>query len=518
MGHFTERIKKITVFLVAAVVSVSCFCGCSTKYNDRGDGMKIDITDERNVEKVITDRKFKKPELQENNGSFTITALFKDHMVLQANMAGRIWGNYWGYDETAWIALEIKNDKTGRGKTFYGETDKNGDFEIWFSPFDYGGPYTVTLYDKDGNSVEYADVLFGEVFVLGGQSNMGWAIGQCYDKTTEKLLYQDIIDSSYNDDLRAMLVWPVSSKKNVDYLSSARPWTCASPESIPEWSACGYFFGKRLNELFNVPVGLVGACMGGTPISAWNTTGEWYMGVVNPVKRLVVRGVCWYQGEGDYSHYAERLEALIAEWRSEFENPNLYWAAVEMPRHISDEQWALCRDEVSKLNGKVDKYTSCTTLDTGLYPEWTAEGDPLNGDGIHPYEKLKVGERLADAAAQDFYGAKGTWRAAYMTEATRSGNKITFKFDNVGDGLTLVGKNGFMVKSGNDFTSVEPKLIDKNTVEIDISGIEGATAVWYGIKNYRGEGITRCADSVCVYNTKDGEAAYPAQQFRMDLS
>jgi hypothetical protein len=189
-----------------------------------------------------------------------------------------------------------------------------------------------------------------------------------------------------------------------------------------------------------------------------------------------------------------------------------------MPRHISDEQWALCRDEVSKLNGKVDKYTSCTTLDTGLYPEWTAEGDSLNGDGIHPYEKLKVGERLADAAAQDFYGAKGTWRAAYMTEATRSGNKITFKFDNVGDGLTLVGKNGFMVKSGNDFTSVEPKLIDKNTVEIDISGIEGATAVWYGIKNYRGEGITKCADSVCIYNTKNGETAYTSQQFKVELA
>ncbi|MBQ3848467.1 MAG: hypothetical protein II748_06420, partial [Clostridia bacterium] len=489
MQKIAASISKTVCLTLAAVMLGVCFSGCSkkeNKYNNGVNGMKISIVDERNVEKVITEKKFKKPKLDDNGGSFTITRVFADHMVLQANMAGRIWGNYWGKEETSWVALEIKDDNSGKAQTYYAETDIKGDFELWFSPYDYGGPYTLTLYDKEGHSLQYTDVLFGEVYVLGGQSNMGWTVGQCYGKTTSELYYRDIIDNCTNYDVRSMLVWPVSSAKPVDDLSSARLWQCASPEEILGWSATGYFFARRLNELYNVPVGVISACMGATPISAWRTTGEWYMGVVNPVKRLVVRGVCWYQGEGDYLKYGERLEELIAEWRSEFQNPNLYWAAVELPRNASDEQWALCRDEVSGLNGKVEKYTSCTTLDTGLFPEWAAEGDNLNTQGEHPYEKLKVGERLADAAAQDFYGAEGTWKAPYMTEATRSGDKITFRFDNVGDGLKLVGKNGFMVKSGTKFTTVEPKLIDKNTVEIDISGIDGATAVWYGIKNYRG--------------------------------
>lgn len=68
---------------------------------------------------------------------------------------------------------------------------------------------------------------------------------------------------------------------------------------------------------------------------------------------------------------------------------------------------AQSREEVKSLKAVVDRYTYCVTLDTGLFPEFKAEGDTLNDDGIHPYDKLAVGTRLADAAAKDFYGGGG---------------------------------------------------------------------------------------------------------------
>lgn len=78
-------------------------------------------------------------------------------------------------------------------------------------------------------------------------------------------------------------------------------------------------------------------------------------------------------------------------------------------RYINETAWAQSREEVKSLKAVVDRYTYCVTLDTGLFPEFKAEGDTLNDDGIHPYDKLAVGTRLADAAAKDFYGAEGLW-------------------------------------------------------------------------------------------------------------
>ena len=82
-------------------------------------------------------------------------------------------------------------------------------------------------------------------------------------------LYQKEIDSSANDNLREMLVWPVSSTEPVKKLDSCRQWQGISPSSVVNVSAVGYFFGQKLQEELKVPVGLVSSCMGATSLSTW---------------------------------------------------------------------------------------------------------------------------------------------------------------------------------------------------------------------------------------------------------
>ena len=462
-------------------------------------------------------------------------------MVLQSGRRGRIFG--FSPEPASEIIIEFENGQ-GKSEVYSGCSDDNCCFEIWFGAHGCGGPYRLTVRDNLGNSVAFDNVLFGEVFLLGGQSNMGWALNQCYDGSVKNLLYKEEIASSANDSIRCMLVWPEASKEPVDFLESTRSWEAAKPETVPFWSACGYFFGKRLNELLNVPVGLIHACMGGTPIEAWQTEGEWYKGVVNPVKKLALRGVCWYQGEGDPAGYGERLERLIMSWRREFENPELFWAAVSLPRHIDEEKWFLSRRETEKLYGRVENYTYCVTVDTGLYPEWTAEGDTLNGDGIHPYDKESVGRRLAEAVAADLYKLPGIYKAPKLrkTDYNADIGEIKLTFENCGSGLIMKGDRGFEVDFGEGFVPCVPVFVSengpienapienasignapiknapmenaliKNTLIIKVNGDKPA-AVRYGYKNFRGPEAKSPADSVCVYS-KEG---IPAEDFLIKL-
>ena len=480
--------------------------------------MDIKLTDNHdyNAYKVILDKKFNVPEIKKENTAFVISAIYNDHMVLQANVTCRIFGQYSG--DSKYVAAVLRHEEGGEVRTFYSE-NINGEFEIWMSPTGYGGPYTLTIIDEAGCCVVFSDVLFGEVFVMGGQSNMGWSMSQCYDGTASKLYYQDIIDNSANDNVRYMQVYPNESDVPVEYLSSCITWIAASSKCVVNQCAVPYFFARRLNELYNVPVGVVVACMGATHISTWTIGGRWYNGVVKPVTRMTVRGVCWYQGEGDPENYGQRLAELISMWRSEFENPSLYWAAVQLPRYINWEGYARSREEVKKVADIVDKYTYCVTLDTGLYPEWVAEGDPFNDDGVHPYQKEEIGSRLAEIVAGDFFGAPGVWSSPYMERVCKTENgTVDVTYKNVGEGLVLAGSYGFEVADGDGtYYDATPHLVGKDKIVLSCRATEDIKKVRYGYKNKRGEQVHSCAESVCVYNSKDGRhPAYPGEQFETE--
>lgn len=548
-----RRLSKVVLLLamIASMLISSAGCGSSPPRKNNATPMNknegdinmpkdvkpISIVNNTHAGKIVETATFSLPDKpKENAARFTISPAISTGMVLQANMPVRVWGKY---AEDVKIAAKLIEIKSNTAKIFYGEVT-NGWFEIYIGPTNYGGPYSLELITEDGYRHTFEDILFGEVYLLGGQSNMGWSVGQCYDGSTSKLLYQNIIDQSENDNIRHFLVWPKNSTTPIDELkqNEARPWTSVGPDNIKDVSAVGYFFAKEINEKYNIPVGIVACCMGGTSIYTWfppedadrlafdssKTPSIWYNAMVHPLRKMTVRGALWYQGEGHGEGYGELLADLVTDWRRVFDTPEMYFATVQLPRYIDESTYFISREEHKKATTLVNNMTYSVNIDTGLYPENKAEGDTLNDDGIHPYDKEAVGTRLAHAVMGKFYAAEGIWRGPVLESAKIEDGKATLLFSGTGSGLALTGELPGFELCGEDgiYYDAIPSLITDTKVVLTCEEVSTPVMARYGYKNKSSlitKPITSCAQSVSLYNTKGPEKsiAYPAEQFLVEI-
>ena len=110
----------------------------------------ITLVDDQNSDKVMTEKPFETPAFKGNENIFTLSAIYSDHMVLQANMNCRIFGKYAG--EGNQVAACLEQVSTGEKRTFYGAVDDAGEFEIWLGATGYGGPYTSPFLTPRGTA------------------------------------------------------------------------------------------------------------------------------------------------------------------------------------------------------------------------------------------------------------------------------------------------------------------------------------------------------------------------------
>lgn len=185
-----------------------------------------------------------------------VSPLFGDHMVMQRGKPNRIWG---------WTkAGEEVRVKVGE-QSAQAKAGPDGRWEVAIQPPPVGGPYTMTI---DGpQKAEFRDVLVGDVWLCGGQSNMEMGMTQVQNAPSE-------IKAGDQPQIRLFLV-----RNRVSYVLSAVPegaWRVCSPEALAAggwggFSAVGYYFGRALQRELNVPIGLVQACVGGTPAESWTS-------------------------------------------------------------------------------------------------------------------------------------------------------------------------------------------------------------------------------------------------------
>lgn len=175
--------------------------------------------------------------------------LISDGMILQRDTEVKIWG--WAASgETVNLKFLSQNYKT--------KADKKGNWSIIIPAQKAGGPYTMEV-----NDIQINDVLFGDVWLCSGQSNMELPIRRVLD------LYQEEVQSVNNPNIRHFRV-PirydfVEAKDDLD----GGTWQMTNPESILEFSAVAYFFAKELYDKYNVPIGLINSSVGGSPAEAW---------------------------------------------------------------------------------------------------------------------------------------------------------------------------------------------------------------------------------------------------------
>lgn len=225
------------------------------------------------------------------------------------------------------------------GHTVTTEADTQGVWQVTIPALEASSRNRTMEIRSGGEAVTIRDILVGEVWLAGGQSNMAFKVrGMEFD---DRLAL--IRDADYSDIRCYYRANVVSGGKLLD--TSDRPWSGAYGRNIYDWSAVAYLFARELHRELGVPVGIVNCSHGGSTAEAWISpeafasdpalkaaVGKVYDGIGSHYKNpsvlyekmlarfrgLTVRGVIWYQGESNGyfpEQYATLFPGLIADWR-----------------------------------------------------------------------------------------------------------------------------------------------------------------------------------------------------------
>ena len=178
--------------------------------------------------------------------------LISDGMILQRDAKLKIWG--WSSPGES-IAISFKN------KTFKTVADNVGNWQLILPPQKAGGPFTMKI--KGKNQINISDILIGDVWLCSGQSNME------HQMSLHSVLYADEIARANYKEIRQFKVPNTINFQQPQKDLPGGVWKWANPQDVLAFSAVAYFFAKDIYEKYKVPVGIINASWGGTPIEAW---------------------------------------------------------------------------------------------------------------------------------------------------------------------------------------------------------------------------------------------------------
>lgn len=463
-----------------------------------------------------------------------LPALFGDHMVLQRDQENRIWG---------WADPEEQVEVSIADQSAAATADENGRWSVTLGPLEVGGPYKLEIVGK--NTIEFDDVLVGEVWVCSGQSNMQWPVAAANDPDLESL-------TAHYPQIRLITVPQYGIQTPQEDFEGQ--WELCTPESVVDFSAVGYFFGRQLHQTLGVPIGLIDNSWGGSSAEAWvrrdlfqsdpqyqqllarwdeeeskpeaqEQTGqyeqaqaEWneaniaakkegrqppqrpakpggqlfgqhrpgnlYNGVLKPILGYGIRGVIWYQGESNASRayqYRHLFPLMIQSWRDE-------WGQNGFPFYWV--QLADFQDETPEPGDSA--WAELREAQTMAMAKLSNTGQAVITDlgeahDIHPKNKQDVAKRLARWALAQVYGFDLVHRSPEFASMRVEDNKAILDFSHAGGGLDTFDvrqPRGFAVAGENrQFVWADAKIVDEDTIEVSSESVENPVAVRYAWAN-----------------------------------
>ena len=179
-----------------------------------------------------------------------LTTIFSDHMVLQRARAIPVWGQARAGED---VVVELNGQRAAV------KADHDGRWRALLKAEPAGGPYQLRV--KGDNTITLNDVLVGDVWLAGGQSNMEWSVAQAANATVE------IAQSSFP------LIRHIKVPRKLAFQPAAdiapTLWRVASPAHSGEFSAIGYYFARKLYQETGVPIGILNASWGGSDAEVW---------------------------------------------------------------------------------------------------------------------------------------------------------------------------------------------------------------------------------------------------------
>ena len=317
-----------------------------------------------------------------------LNSIFGSNMVLQALAPVRFFGD--GYGKVAVTLDGVRK-----------EAEADGEWLVEFDPFDYGGPYDITV-ELDGAFIVLRDVYFGDVILLGGQSNMQFKL---YESSESKENYRA------NENVR---LYTVDRMETGERFSSRDGWVPLSLENAPYFSAIGYYVAQGLASK-DRKIGLIACYQGASVIQSWmprdvalvpefeienrfadhvwypiwNDDGVLWENMMEKILPFAFNTVLWYQGESNASVdeaniYMDMLKAMILGWRRYFKNDNMRFIVIQLADHLDRAGYAWEKIQSEQLRAQ-DEIPLVKTVICR---------DVCDNIDIHPREKDVLSQRI----------------------------------------------------------------------------------------------------------------------------
>ena len=445
-----------------------------------------------------------------------VNALFSDHMVLQRDVPTKVWG--WGTpDEEITVTIAEQEHR--------GAADAEGNWAISLEPMPAGGPHQLVI--QGNNKLVINDLLFGEVWVCSGQSNMRWPIKRSRDHDLIALKKQP-------ENIRIITVPEKGTQISQRDFNGA--WTPATnSEALQNFSAVGYHFGKTLNDALDVPIGLICCSWGGSAAEAWvnrdlleqdpryagylsywqkkeaegydakaaaaakikqkaawekavtlakskgekppkeprydnsHTDGQHrpanlYNGMLKSIMGYSIKGVIWYQGESNAGR-AKDYNALFSTLITSWRSE---WGLGDFPFYwVNLANFFHPADWPQESPWAELREAQTQTLSLPNTGQALAIDIGEAGD-IHPRDKLTVGKRLARIALARDYAKNIAHKNPQLESATLQNSKVSLQIKDVGGGLRLLDRNkaqGFAIAAADrKFVWAKAELNDKDQI------------------------------------------------------
>jgi sialate O-acetylesterase len=452
------------------------------------------------------------------NGPSTIImpTLFSDNMVLQREKPIKVWGE---------VLANEPVTITFADQVFTTQCDANGKFAVYLPAKNVSSEIYTMKIKANADSVIYSNIVIGDVYLCGGQSNMAFKV----TSIKSDQLANAKADSNYPN-LRhfeaAKIVNGGVLTGDVD-----KPWIGANSERVLDWSAVAFFVGRDLHKHLNIPIGLINVSHGGTPSDAfispeayasdpvlnaakrpdgtgvgyyYQTPSSIYNAKVSKIVGYPIKAVLWYQAEANavyWQNFKTIFKGLLKDWRTKWNEPALPWIFVQLPTYEPTNDptfmtWAETRD-IQLQVWKEDPNTGmAVTMDLG------------NPNDIHPTDKYNVAKRMLPIVKAMVYGENVIHKSPVYKSHKVVGSDVFVTFENSGSGLKSVKEiTEFEIAAADKvYKAATAVLLPDNSIKLSNATLTNPIYVRYAFRN----------NSTISIFTSD-EFPLPLSPFRSDV-
>lgn len=419
---------------------------------------------------------------------FKVSGVFGSHMVLQRKRPVKIWG--FSDAEGSEVTGELDGEKASAKV-------KNGVFTLTFSAREASfDPIVMRIYDGRGHETVFDDILIGDVWMIGGQSNA---------ELNLRFVLPQTLPEKFDDNgaYRLFMQTQAYPYTHQELCASPQPdvicpdwsWKLPDSEASLSFSALGWFFAEKLCKTADVPVGAINISAGGAcirelvPAALAAEMGYdyganvcqcgYYNTLIHPFEGLQFYGMVFFQGESEggsrelAERYDKELERLVRDERERFGfdfpfyNVQLCSYRAEGKQYFPFLETVRMKQFDAKYEIK-NSYLS-VAMDLGSPADW--------GDFAHSPKKKALTDRITDLVLAKEYGV-GSFEEASSpepVEAVLSGGAVVIKFRYATGGLSSRNGdtvNGFSFGGFDDLIPAEARITAPDTAEVAVP--EGA--------------------------------------------